>query len=502
MESKASRSTHWTAALPAIVIPVCIGMSMYFGLSALIQRGVVADETLLRYLTGHPISHVTVAMFLIGLGSLMMIGWNVTSQFRGLDQVTLRETSQDSEQEKTSIDELQSRLVELPSALHPHYLWKRLYEALQFVSRTKSTSGFEDELKYLSDVDADRQQQRYSLVRILVWATPMLGFLGTVLGISQALGGIQVGPENDFSQMMGSLRSSLYVAFDTTALALSLSMILMFVQFFVDRFETQLLRAVDQRARRDLVQHLSMDPAKADPTIELKQTVLETSAELVERQADLWRKSIQAAEKAWIESLSGVSQQVRDNLTESLDHSVHCLADYLGQAIRRADVSMSHRWHQWQVSLSENVRTLREYYAELTKQTQLISELLKTNSGDGQWAEALRRSEEALAATETLTNSLDQMIGRVNEPEQVADAQPAILSQDSSADEINELKDRSSASLGHSSTVKSNVNWEYFRQPIVLDGVEPDLTSDNGPQIFRFMASNTETAAQSEKKAA
>ena len=98
----------------------------------------------------------------------------------------------------------------------------------------------------------------------------MLGFLGTVLGISQALGGIQVGPDNDFSAMLGGLRESLYVAFDTTALALVLSIVLMFLQFLVDRFETQLLDIVDARAK-DEVQALFKEEAFLDP----KTTALE-----------------------------------------------------------------------------------------------------------------------------------------------------------------------------------------------------------------------------------
>ena len=81
-------------------------------------------------------------------------------------------------------------MLQLPRWMHDHYLWQRIVNALHSVYRTGAATGIEDELKYLAELDFDRQQQRYSLVRILIWATPMLGFLGTVLGISQALGGI------------------------------------------------------------------------------------------------------------------------------------------------------------------------------------------------------------------------------------------------------------------------------------------------------------------------
>ena len=60
----------------------------------------------------------------------------------------------------------------------------------------------------------------------------MLGFLGTVVGISGALGGLTVA--SDFEAMLSGLRDKLYVAFDTTALALTLSIVLMFAQFIVN----------------------------------------------------------------------------------------------------------------------------------------------------------------------------------------------------------------------------------------------------------------------------
>ena len=234
---------------------------LYLGLSYLINGGQLSNETVLRYLTGHPVSKVTVGMFFIGIASLGLIANNIFEQFSGEKKISIsiphgavgsssvpsESNTSESVRPRGVIEErtvaLGKHLLELPKWMHDHYLWQRMVNALHCIYRTNSTASVEDELKYLADLDLDRQQQRYSLVRILIWATPMLGFLGTVLGISQALGGINVGPDNDFQQMMDGLRGSLYVAFDTTALALTLSMVLMFGQFLVERFETQLLES-------------------------------------------------------------------------------------------------------------------------------------------------------------------------------------------------------------------------------------------------------------------
>ena len=217
------RSSSWIAVLPSLVIPVCLGLMMYLALAYTINQGHITNDTILRYLTGHPVSKVTVGMFFVGVASLLLIAANVFEQFGAEKRITLvdgrerPDSNQQTREESSSpigrrrsspknsdtltvSDEATrfgDRLWDLPLRFHDHYLWQRLQSGLQFASRNDSTEGIEDELKYLADLDLDQQQQRYSLVQILIWATPMLGFLGTVLGISQALGGIDVGPDNN-----------------------------------------------------------------------------------------------------------------------------------------------------------------------------------------------------------------------------------------------------------------------------------------------------------------
>lgn len=376
-----NRSSSWLAVLPSLLIPICLGLMMYLGLSVMLERGVIDDETVVRYLTGHPVSKATLILFFVGVGSLALIATNVFTQFAHAHSIRLEsQADDDSNQEKSDVDlavDLGQQLVDMPKKYRDHYLWRRLHEALHFVHRNGSSAGLEDESKYLSELDVDRQHQRYSLVRILIWATPMLGFLGTVLGISQALGGIDVGPDNNFQQMMGGLRASLYIAFDTTALALTLSIVLMFGQFLIDRFESQLLALVDYLTRSELSSHFAMSIETETTAIDaLQENMLASTEKVVEKQAELWRKTIGTAEVAWIDSIAGVSDQVQQSLTTALGNAVNNLGTCLDQSIQRADKSMSHRWQQWQVMLSENTRDVRQQQKDLLLQTQFIKEIV------------------------------------------------------------------------------------------------------------------------------
>ncbi len=421
--------------MPSLVTPICVGLSLYFGLQYLINENHITNETVLRYINGHPVSRLTVGMFLIGLASLAMIGMNVFAQFSSERQIYLDDLPE-PETEKTpgmgnikpavepgdygrsdaelAVEHGES-LVALPKSIQRHYLWNRLVNSLHYIYRTGSVGGVEDEMKYLAEMDIERQQQRYSLSRILIWATPMLGFLGTVLGISQALGGIAVGPENDFQQMMGGLQGSLYVAFDTTALALSLSMVLMFCQFLVDRFEVQLLELVDQKTRREVARQFDLSASGGGNGLGATGLqVLEATRDVVRNQTEIWRNSIQAAEKAWSSSLTQTSDVVRENLSAALDENVSNLAHYLGESIEKADLSIAHRWEQWQTLLSNNARLMKEHQESLLAQTEKIQTVVQSVDDSAAFNIAMAQQNEAIQATTKMHDVLARIANEVS----------------------------------------------------------------------------------------
>ena len=80
----------------------------------------------------------------------------------------------------------------------------------------------------------------YALPRYINWAIPILGFIGTVLGISlatQNLGIILENSTSEVTQLLTSALTPLGIAFDTTLIALSLSIILALIQTLLYRWE-------------------------------------------------------------------------------------------------------------------------------------------------------------------------------------------------------------------------------------------------------------------------
>ena len=99
-----------------------------------------------------------------------------------------------------------------------------------------------------------RYEESYLLPRYISWAVPILGFIGTVLGISLAADGIRriIGSDAGISGLSSDLSGAiapLGIAFDTTLIALSLSVVLTLFLSLVQRDEERILAAIEWEVR-------------------------------------------------------------------------------------------------------------------------------------------------------------------------------------------------------------------------------------------------------------
>ncbi len=415
-----TKSTRARATLPLnVVIPITLGLAAFVLLYTLINHQVIDNEMVRRYLAGHAVSKVTTALFLIALSSLLLICRDVLRQYRWLGRVTLQppqpaESSTDAAATATpSNGQLRTHLSQLDQRLHQGYLWRRIMTALKFIDRNGCADGLDEELKYAAELDVEEKHDRYAFARIMIWAIPMLGFLGTVLGISEALGGIDVGEDNNFQEMMGGLRTSLYVAFDTTAIALTFAIILMFTMFGIDRIETGLLAHVDARAREELSHHWVINNQLKDSYVQTVEAIgsqlLESVEGLVDRQIKLWRKNIKAAETAWVESVKSAQEVVGGNLRDALNESTGNLQSSVTTSIQRSDEAVSRRWEQWQVTLSENARLLCGHQEQLVEHAKQMNKLVNHVGDISETKQVLADYIKSLPDTSDFANATEQL---------------------------------------------------------------------------------------------
>ena len=147
-----------------------------------------------------------------------------------------------------------SRSMEaLPSQQQSFLLPRTLLSALQRFATTGSIPAVADTIREHCDVESDRLDSELSMVRYIAWAIPSIGFIGTVRGIGDALGQAYKAVEGDIS----GVTVSLGVAFNSTFVALVLSIVIMFclhqLQLAQERLVLDCQRYADSHLLRFLV---------------------------------------------------------------------------------------------------------------------------------------------------------------------------------------------------------------------------------------------------------
>ncbi|MEM6580994.1 MAG: MotA/TolQ/ExbB proton channel family protein [Pseudomonadota bacterium] len=149
-----------------------------------------------------------------------------------------------------------SRSLEaLPDKEQDYLLPRTLLSALQRFATTGSIQAVSDTIKESCEAESDRLDSELSMVRYIAWAIPSIGFIGTVRGIGDALGQAYQAVEGDIT----GVTASLGVAFNSTFVALVLSIIIMFclhqLQLAQERLVLDCQRYADKRLLRFLVVH-------------------------------------------------------------------------------------------------------------------------------------------------------------------------------------------------------------------------------------------------------
>ncbi|GAB3095550.1 MotA/TolQ/ExbB proton channel family protein [Aestuariicella hydrocarbonica] len=118
-----------------------------------------------------------------------------------------------------------SRPIEaLPANQQALLIPRTLTTALQRFQTTHNVADASTAVKDACETESDRLDSELSMVRYIAWAIPSIGFIGTVRGIGEALGQAHKAVEGDIA----GVTISLGVAFNSTFVALVISIVVMF----------------------------------------------------------------------------------------------------------------------------------------------------------------------------------------------------------------------------------------------------------------------------------
>jgi len=120
--------------------------------------------------------------------------------------------------------ELAARLTALPEGERSALLPRALLTAVERFAATRNVQDVSTAARDLCSSEGERLESELSIIRYIAWAIPSVGFIGTVRGIGDALGQAHRAVAGDIT----GVTASLGVAFNSTFIALVISIVLMF----------------------------------------------------------------------------------------------------------------------------------------------------------------------------------------------------------------------------------------------------------------------------------
>lgn len=299
-------------------------------------------------------------------------------------------------------------------------LYSRLSRAMGLWLATKDQGRVSSWVSTESARDNTIADMSYTLSRTMMWAIPIFGFIGTVQGLSSAVGGFA-----DFLQGAAELAAikgaiadvtiGLGVAFDTTFLALILVALVQFPLASIMRREASLFGDIDAFLDENFIARL--------PSAEQQAVVIENLEDTIEAAFRRYIPDPDRYEDVFTESIEKAGNVVRDQFTEFTKTYVDARKDAtdrevqeLARAMENAHVKAAELAKDYahsadgvraalQTSLdkaSDAAKSVGDQMASLSALGDKIRELLQVEN-------ALERAMSGVAASQDFQATLAQM---------------------------------------------------------------------------------------------
>jgi len=285
-----------------------------------------------------------------------------------LDRREIRELPRLMSQEPVGV--LQRRLLGLAGRERP--VARRLLWLLHYLETNADAQRTHELLRHQSDLDADTAAASYRTVKLFIWAMPILGFVGTVLGISLAVGGfseflttnLDIEDVSRVTSELGNVASGLSFAFDTTLLGLLAGLVANVTSSAVQKRDERFFTRLDEMGLSIVANRQGASPIDSEPAAS---AVTATGPEF------------ERAMRARIEEI--------DALVDRTRHVMRGLSETSARV---------------NAGLSESMESVKSTVDELSKNLSTVSSALEANAAS---------QNSIQPAIETLNPILEQLAG-------------------------------------------------------------------------------------------
>jgi biopolymer transport protein ExbB/TolQ len=194
------------------------------------------------------------AEFVLFLWALAIMGakWAAASRERRLLEEELVPVAEGSRILPEDAREYARQIQAMPETEKRRLLPRSLLAALQRFRATRSIQDASAIAREVCDAESERLDSELAMIRYIAWAIPSIGFIGTVRGIGDALSQAHRAVQGDIS----GVTEGLGTAFNSTFIALLLSLGLMFVLHQLQLRQERLVLDTEGYVDEHLLQHL------------------------------------------------------------------------------------------------------------------------------------------------------------------------------------------------------------------------------------------------------
>ena len=259
-------------------------------------------------------------------------------------------------------------IYKLPVRLRDSLMVNRIRKGLELFEKRNNNAEVSSLLSAQSDIDFNRTSGSYALLKVFLWAIPILGFIGTVQGLSIAVGNLSMGSDPEsLKSAISNLTGGLGVAFDTTLLGLVLSMIMSFPMAAMQKQEEETLTLIDAFCTEKLLPRLN-DGASAGA-----QELITHAESLPE-----FARSLAKAHELFLTRLTEATSLLKD----AGDTLKHRLDGHQTAVEGTFKLAVDELTRETRDSLRKPTEQLNTYFESLGKGVESLNETLKKLGGE------------------------------------------------------------------------------------------------------------------------
>jgi biopolymer transport protein ExbB/TolQ/phage FluMu protein Com len=294
----------------------------------------------------------------------------------------------------SNVDQFLGHLCQLTFAERLSILGRRIQGALEHFKSRNSVPEVQEYLAKQADLDASGVDSGYSLLRTFIWVIPLLGFVGTVVGISAAIAGLQnslggssppaatrgaedqnappasSAPNSD--QLMKGLHETtagLSTAFDATLLALVMAIVLVFPVETLRKIEYRMLDRIEAFTNESLLRRMAEERTayQHEKLPEVVRDALDAAFQEHQRWLAQWQAQVGQLGQAIGNDFEAVAARVQEQMGRNEAARVQKMEEMnrvLGDIFRNAQDATA-TWQRSQQGMASQVQAVQQAAGQL-----------------------------------------------------------------------------------------------------------------------------------------